>query len=70
MNKYFVGILNSFHCPTNEIHEIKCPVNKNDFTVLYKTRFFLYAYLFIGSFNTLKKYSSLEHLFQDALTKP
>jgi len=20
-------------CPTNEIHKIKCPVNKNDFTV-------------------------------------
>jgi len=33
VNKYFYWVLDFVDCPTHEKHEIKCPMNKNDFTV-------------------------------------
>jgi len=36
VNKYFVGIINLWIALSYEIHEIKCPININDFTVCKK----------------------------------
>ena len=38
LNKYFVGDLQLVVCPSSTYkkkHEIKCPTNKNDFTVVF-----------------------------------
>jgi len=50
VNIYFVGILKFVDCPTNDIHEINCPTNKNEFSVhvhhLWPQRNFLH-FLFV-----------------------